>query len=289
MLCEKPFMIGSAPCPCIKCFPCRINRRRLWAHRILLESKTSSDSCFVTLTYSDDYVPAGATLEPKHVQDWLKRLRKLYHPQKIRYFLAGEYGEKTQRPHYHVALFGIDPWLAGGVSGMSGFVSRTWGYGYSYVGELNADSAMYIAGYCTKKMTSAKDERLNGRTPEFARMSLRPGIGAASCDDIAAALKSPGGAELLSRDGDVPSSLMHGKKRLPLGRYMRGLLRQKLGYGSREVPTSYKKLNALRMYGLRRDGLKNAKGSASVWETLYGQKIRNLKSKAAVYRKEKML
>lgn len=289
MLCEKPYMIGSLPCACNRCFPCRVNRRRIWAHRIVLESKVSSDSCFVTLTYAEDYLPKGAGLNPKHVQDWLKRLRKLVAPQKIRYFVVGEYGERSLRPHYHVALFGIHPWLAGGVSGQSGFVARTWGYGFSYVGELNVDSAMYIAGYCTKKMSSISDPKLNGKPKEFTRMSLRPGLGYAAMDDVARAIPAYLRGTYTENDSDVPGSLKHGRKQLPLGRYLRGVLREKLGYASRESSPGSKKKYALQMYTMRKEAQRTQKGSTSIWESLTGQRIRNLKSRTGIYRKEKML
>lgn len=47
-------MIGVMPCPCGKCIPCLINRKRLWKHRLILESYCHDKSAFVTLTYNDD-------------------------------------------------------------------------------------------------------------------------------------------------------------------------------------------------------------------------------------------
>lgn len=297
MLCEKPYFIGCVPAACTKCFPCRVNRRRLWAHRIHLESLVSSDSCFVTLTYDEDYLPKGAVLEPKHVKLWLKRLRKLLYPQKIRYFLVGEYGTQTFRPHYHVALFGLHPFLAGGRSGQSGFVARTWNYGFVSVGELNHDSAMYIAGYCTKKMTSRKDPRLNGRPPEFSRMSLRPGIGAPAMADVATAIANCKEYFAYQKTRDVPYTLDHGRRSLPLGRYLRGVLRKKLGFGSSEVPAEAAKEFGLSMRVLFQDGLKtqkdktlwNSRSLAKIWSEQNLQKVRNLKARTAAYEKDKVL
>lgn len=85
--------------------PCRLNRRRLWTHRLLLEQLKHGDSCFLTLTYDEKHLPEGGSLVPKHAQDFLKRLRSKTNL-KLRYYLVGEYGEDTERPHYHVALFG---------------------------------------------------------------------------------------------------------------------------------------------------------------------------------------
>lgn len=258
MLCQKPYMIRSMPCPCTTCFPCRVNRRRLWAHRLDLESQKHGDSSFVTLTYDDEHIPTGGSLEPKDTQKWLKRLRKVLAPQKVRYFLAGEYGPQTLRPHYHVALFGVDPHTAGGDDGRLGIVNASWGLGHTLVGELNRDSAMYVAGYVTKKMTQGKDKRLYGKCPEFSRMSLRPGIGADAVKDIASVLDSPAGLGSITSSGDVPTALHYGRSPLPLGRYLRQKLRESLGYAKDTPPEALKAYEA-QMHKLLQDALKNPK------------------------------
>jgi hypothetical protein len=215
MLCSKPFVSGSLPFGCGQCLPCRISRRRVWVHRMMLESLCHSDSSFVTLTYAPDQLPEGATVVPKHTQDWLKRLRKLVGPLRLRYFLVGEYGELTQRPHYHAAVFGL-------AQSSQKLVEESWGLGHVLVGSLTKDSCAYIAQYVTKKMTSKADARLGGRHPEFARMSLRPGIGARFLERVVPLL-SPRVLELCG--GDVPRVLRHGSSDLPLGRYLRSKLR----------------------------------------------------------------
>jgi hypothetical protein len=182
---------------------------------MMLESLCHSDSSFVTLTYAPDQLPEGATVVPKHTQDWLKRLRKLVGPLRLRYFLVGEYGELTQRPHYHAAVFGL-------AQSSQKLVEESWGLGHVLVGSLTKDSCAYIAQYVTKKMTSKADARLGGRHPEFARMSLRPGIGARFLERVVPLL-SPRVLELCG--GDVPRVLRHGSSDLPLGRYLRSKLR----------------------------------------------------------------
>lgn len=134
----------------------------------------------------------------------------------------GEYGDVTGRPHYHVALFGLlDPT----------HVQHSWEYGFAHVGELNEKSAAYLVGYVTKAMTFKEDERLNGRYPEFARMSLRPGIGAGAASIIVDAVSKGVGWDVYlggSEEG-VPGSVRVERKLWPLGRYIRQKIRKGVG------------------------------------------------------------
>lgn len=243
MICEDPYIkrIGEAY-GCGRCLPCRKRKRREWAHRIMLEAGQYEDNAFVTLTYSDELIqkecPNG-TLVPKHAQDWLKRIRKAINPNRIRFYLVGEYGDTTERPHYHAALFNF-PCCRYGGSQYSHVRSRccyacdlvqsTWGMGHITIGTLEPNSAAYIAGYVTKKMSRADDERLDGRYPEFARMSLRPGIGADAMHEVASQF-----LEHYDHLPDVPTALRHGKTVKPLGRYLVRYLRRLSGR-SENVP-----------------------------------------------------
>ncbi len=199
----------------------------------MLESYKHAKNAFLTLTYSDDHLPEDENLKPKDLQDFFKRLRKEIYPLQIRYFACGEYGDESERPHYHAALFGLGPEDAE-------TIDKSWGLGHSFIGDLTQDSAAYVAGYVTKKMTNPNNPMheylLSGRHPEFARMSLRPGIGATAVSDIADTLTTPSGCDALARVGDVPHALMSGKKSIPLGKYIRGKLREKLGFPDKKTP-----------------------------------------------------
>lgn len=221
MICLKPFVRGMSAFGCGQCMPCRLNRRRLWTHRLMLEALVSPGASFITLTYDEENIPDGKTVVPRHLQLWLKRVRK-YHP--VRFYGVGEYGDSSGRPHYHVALFGVGPGEAEIISG------RTWQYGFAHVGDLTAHSASYVCGYVTKKMTKKDDPRLAGRHPEFARMSLKPGIGAFTVPQIAEALQNKHGWLEIGKTGDVPSVLRHGKAKWPLGRYLTRKLREEMNF-----------------------------------------------------------
>lgn len=230
MLCKSPYMIGgTAPARCGSCLPCRFATRRLWTHRLLLESLKHESSCFVTLTYNRENEPQGMTLVKSDPQDWLKRLRSKIEPLKVRYYLVGEYGDQTQRPHYHLALFGLGP-------EHQSLLEETWKLGHVHSAELNWKTAQYICGYVTKKMTKKDDPRLKGRAPEFASMSLKPGIGATAMEDVRLILESSHGADKLSNDGDVPSLLRSRGKLLPLGRYLKRKLREYYGFKDTSTP-----------------------------------------------------
>jgi len=58
---------------------------------------------------------------------------------------------------------------------------------------------------------------------------LRPGIGASAMEDVARSLSDAPGAKAVSSLGDVPVVLQHGRRKLPLGRYLRRRLRHEMG------------------------------------------------------------
>lgn len=103
-------------------------------------------------------------------------------------------------------------------------VGETWGLGDVDLGTLTLESAGYVAAYTVKKMTAKDDMRLRGRHPEFARMSLKPGIGVDAMWDVASKLLAS-----LDEGADVPSALRSYGKMHPVGRYLKGKLREYIG------------------------------------------------------------
>lgn len=75
-------------------------------------------------------------------------------------------------------------------------------------------------------MTHRLDPRLEGREPEFARMSLRPGLGVDSLHEVASTFMK---FNLDQTEADVPSALRHGSRLLPLGRFLKRKLRTMVG------------------------------------------------------------
>ena len=181
--------------PCGQCIGCRLDRAKGWAIRCVHESKQHDDNAFLTLTYDDDNLPYGNTLVPQHHTDFMKRYRKKCG--KLRFYMVGEYGEETSRPHYHYLIFGHqfeDRYLfnlskSGEPQYRSPTLEKLWPYGHATIGELTYESAAYCARYALKKFSGDGQEEHYAyvhpctgeyikREPEFARMSNRPGIGA---------------------------------------------------------------------------------------------------------------
>lgn len=242
MLCRNPYQVGLSLFPCGQCEPCLVNRKRIWSHRIMLESFAHARNTFVTLTYDDKHLPMVdgiPTLDPTHTRDWLKRIRKSYEPQRLRYFLVGEYGDEKERPHYHAVLFGYPTCLNGQTNlvdpvccSVCTAVQETWPFGSVQLLPLRDNLARYICGYVTKKMTSPTDLRLGGRHPEFRRMSTgrsEGGLGAIAMETVSTAMMR----SRWKNAPDVPGTLTHSGRDLPLGRYLRNRLRSARGQEQR--------------------------------------------------------
>lgn len=180
---------------CGRCWGCRLEYARQWAVRIVHESKYHESSIFATLTYKTEELTWGdkrPTLVPRDLERFWKRLRKAKKDASIRYFAAGEYGDKLNRPHYHACIFGTsfeDKKLISTKGGnrlySSDMLDDIWTHGSTSFGDVTFQSASYVARYCMKKHVGKdsgyyKDE---GIEPEFVRMSRRPGIGRQYIDE----------------------------------------------------------------------------------------------------------
>lgn len=173
--------------PCGQCIGCRLERSRRWAVRIMHEASLHNSNSFLTLTYDEKNLPKNGSLNVEHFQLFMKRLRR-GSDRPLRFFHCGEYGETTNRPHYHVCLFGENfasdrrPYKTNAMGhGLfnSEILSDAWGLGHAVIGDLTFESAAYVARYCLKKITGqGADEHYGDRKPEYVTMSRRPGIGA---------------------------------------------------------------------------------------------------------------
>ena len=154
----------------------------------------NDENCFITLTYSDQNLPKHNSLKKSHFQKFIRSLRKTT-AKKIRFYMCGEYGDRTNRPHYHAILFGYkfpDTYLWGIRNDnrvyRSPLLEQKWTHGHSEIGSVTFKSAAYVARYIMKKQNgeNAKThyavlnldgEIIGQRLPEYTNMSLKPGIG----------------------------------------------------------------------------------------------------------------
>lgn len=157
---------------CRKCLPCRLNIAREKAIRCMHEAKMHENNIFLTLTYTDKYVPHRLTKEV-YKQDFGNFMKRLRHTtsNKISLMVTGEYGDLKKRPHWHAILFNYMPEDAtyhyttdlGHRILKSATIDELWGMNDpetkpNEIGSVTMDSAGYVARYAAKKLIHGKDQ-----------------------------------------------------------------------------------------------------------------------------------
>lgn len=227
MQCPKPKPLpgGSGYRGCGGCFACRLNRRREWTARIMLERLLHPASFFGTLTYAEEPRTADGdpTLSKRDLTLFLKRYRENVGP--FRYFAVGEYGDRTQRPHYHVVIFGHS------ILEHEEF-NKSWKKGFTSVGDLTPSRAAYCASYTIKKLTKEGDNRLSCyQCPEFSLMSRRPGIALSAelVERLASCYEQSNGKAAFTASEDVAHTVRIGGQVMPIPERLRQKVRARLG------------------------------------------------------------
>lgn len=214
--------------PCGHCLGCRTDQSKEWANRLLMESMYHENAYFITLTYCDEYLRYNGegvdldsgelislpTLWKPDFQKFMKRLRRCA-GEEIRFYAAGEYGEKGNppRPHYHAIIFGTNDnfWKlvpcgrseTGQQYYSSEVLERLWSVtsesdmpdmmnseamrigknpnliGWCSIEPANYFTMKYVAAYVTKKLGMHPNYRyeMENRIPPFSLSSRKPGIG----------------------------------------------------------------------------------------------------------------
>lgn len=168
------------------------------------EAERSRSAFFVTLTYDNDHVPVSRngflTLDCSRVingkyicsdvQLFLKRLRYFNKDNKkwpLKYYMCGEYGSESMRPHYHIILFNCELSNLLGpkyalqaeygnllLDGKDEFNCEKWPCGHITVGDFSQGSVGYTLKYISKDSQVGKFER-DDRVREYSRMSKKLG------------------------------------------------------------------------------------------------------------------
>lgn len=173
--------------PCGKCEACIERKANDWSSRIYYEWLYSTTSCFFTLTYADEFLKyddvtlhLGSYSETHklpllckdHVQKFMKRIRKAL-GNGVRFFLGGEYGEDTGRPHYHVVLFNYPD-----VESIYDIIAKCWSFGGIEVSEeMNVKRVMYVAKYIYSSSLLPNGNVIDNFQKPFILCSRRPGLG----------------------------------------------------------------------------------------------------------------
>jgi len=152
------------------------------------------ENSFLTLTYNDENLPKGGTLNLIDIQLFMKKLRKSLEPKKVRFFQCGEYGQVYDnkgnvviengipilgRPHHHIILFNhqfkdtiLFKEKKGNKIYQSPTLEKIWGKGFCTIGNVTFQSSTYVARYITKKINGKlSKEHYKGRKKEFITMS----------------------------------------------------------------------------------------------------------------------
>lgn len=195
----KDGVLTSNVVPCGYCISCLSNKRDAWSFRLEKEMAVSTSAMFVTLTYADNN---KTNLSKRDFQLFMKRLRKacakpqplrlsdflplggIIPPEKdkvsqiarkgpnLRYYAVGEYGTKTQRPHYHIILFNM-PFKA------EHLIVNAWtdpetkqSLGFVKIGSVTSASIAYVTKYCISPKYN-----VTNRTIPFSLMSTKPPLG----------------------------------------------------------------------------------------------------------------
>lgn len=208
---ENPLVFGSIDdlstkgiyrvlVPCGRCLGCHIDYSREWANRMIVELQDNPNAIFVTLTYNNahlKYGPSGnPTLDVRDTQLFMKRLRKAYFDKRIRYYLAGEYGPTTLRPHYHAIIYGLsmvdfDDLRVVGKNELgqpyysSPKFESIWSNGFVQLSPVSYRTCAYVSRYVLKKHYSDdRDFTKRQVKPEFNVSSRKPGIGMLHATDM---------------------------------------------------------------------------------------------------------
>lgn len=159
------------------------------------EASLYEANCSLTLTYDAEHL-RSMSLEYPDYQDFMRKLRLAIAPERVRFFMCGEYGELYSRPHFHACIFGFSfpdrVYLRKSPAGFDLFSSKLlsglWPHGEAAIGDLTFESAAYAARYVMKKLTGDGEKdyyniydpstgEIVVRRKEFCHMSLKPGIG----------------------------------------------------------------------------------------------------------------
>lgn len=279
--------------PCGKCLGCRLQYSQDWCNRLLMEQKSNDSSYFFTVTYDDENSPKVIydedgdyvcleSLRKKDAQKFIKDLRRSFPQDHLRYYICGEYGSTTKRPHIHGIIFGLHlddveetrfKSVNNDVVLYSAKFEKIWGKGFAELGTVTPASCSYVSRYVMKKAFSDTNMDCDkyGIEREFNLMSRKPGIGRKFYDEhpdmfdnISYAMSTEKGSvniypsryfkKLIELSGTDPDAR---RRRQSIGRFKRESQLQQNGLGYMEQLKAAEKVKADQIAIIKRNELKD--------------------------------
>lgn len=149
---------------CGKCYRCLKKKKMGFVNRLHYEHQAAKSSLWITLTYRDECLTKVmdnqlsvfdepthqeyAVLNHRDFQLFMKKVRKECEEKyqaKIRYFMVGEYGPTTFRPHYHCLMF-FDKVIF--PLDLYNLIDSNWQLGYHVIDTPTPERFNYCAKYC---------------------------------------------------------------------------------------------------------------------------------------------
>lgn len=164
-----------AAIPCMRCKCCKMELQRTYTDRMYCAWKSHNCSAFVTFTYDDKHLPLkDGCLNPSLSKDDVhKYIDKVRHQIDVpfEYFIAGEYGDKFSRPHYHALFFGLDYQLH------ERYFIESWKQGSVKVLPCDSKSFRYVTKYISKSTYDNDNKYFDyGIEKPFFKMSRGLGV-----------------------------------------------------------------------------------------------------------------
>lgn len=138
---------------CGHCVQCRTQKALDWTFRCFTESLRADNAYFLTLTMDDANMVDSP--DKRDIQLFHKKLRNYFkdkygYTRSLKYFLVSEYGEKTDRIHYHAIYFNLPYGKTVPYTQISNEISAVWGKGIVYTKAFIFNQIAYCLKYLHK-------------------------------------------------------------------------------------------------------------------------------------------
>jgi len=182
--------------PCRKCWACLKNKTNILVGKTLMEYSQSDWAFALTLTYDDKIIKekhplglqASQWIHKKDFQNFMSFVRKEHQrlnkdgnqlSYRCSYLVAGEYGSRKGRSHFHVILMGdgIPPRITKLRTPKQYMPSWPWGFVFSDI--VASDRTVhYVAKYLVKELRDQERKKDNPVTRCWVSYSKYPPLGA---------------------------------------------------------------------------------------------------------------